>query len=97
VDDAGFNAANIGDDRAAFERRQHFLQYFPHLTQRRTEHDQVRVLDRPERIAGGMVHDAQSVAFGDAGAAADEAVHLLRQSPLFNGKTERAAQQTDAR
>jgi len=61
------------------------LQDFAHPGQRGAEHDEVGVLRRAERITGGVVHDAQLVAFGDAGAAADETVHLLRQAALFDG------------
>ena len=43
-----------------------------------------------------MVHDAQLVAFGDAGAAANEAIHFFREAALFDGQPQRAAQQTDA-
>jgi len=33
-----------------------------------------------------MVHDAQLVAFGDAGAAANEAIHFFREAALFCGE-----------
>src|SRR5207247_11388825 len=56
----------------------------------------VGVLHRAERITGGMVHDAELVAFGNAGAAPDQTIHLLRQTALFDGQSKRAAEQADA-
>ena len=71
------------------------MQDIPHLRERGAKHEEIGILHSTERIAGGMVHDAQPVAFGDAGAAAHETIHFFRQTALFDGQSQRAAQQTD--
>ena len=44
--DAGFDAAHVGHNGAAFHGRQHFQHARPHLANRRAKNDQVRVRDR---------------------------------------------------
>jgi hypothetical protein len=47
-------------------------------------------------ITGGVMDDAQLLAFADGGAAADEAFHALSQLLLLNGESKRPAQQSDS-
>jgi hypothetical protein len=56
--DAGLHAANVGDNRAAFQRRQHFQNARPHLRKRRAENDEIGIGNRREQVGRGVIHRA---------------------------------------
>ena len=71
--DIGFHAADVGDNRAAFERGQKLLDERTHLRQRRAKDDEVGVGNGGEQIGRGVIHRAGPFAIFQARRAPDEA------------------------
>ena len=94
--DAGFHAANVGDNRAAFERRQHLHDARPHLRKRRAENDEIGVGNRREQVGRGIIHRAGLLAILQTRRAADEPGDFPRQPAASGGQPDGTAEQADA-
>src|SRR6185295_6860786 len=70
--DAGLDAADVGDNGAALERREHFTDERAHLLERRAKDDQVRSGHGAAKVARGFIDGAKFFALGNAGGAPDE-------------------------
>jgi hypothetical protein len=61
-----------------------------------TEHDEVGIFGGSLGVASCVIHDAEFLAFADAGGAADQPVDRFGESALTEGEAERSAEQADA-
>ena len=94
--DPGFHAADVGDNRAAFERGQKLLRQRPHLRQRRAKDDEVGVGNGGQQIGRGVIHRTGTFAILQAGFAPNESGDFTREPAPPGGQPDGAAEQTDA-
>ena len=84
--DAGFDAADVGDNGAALQCRKHFPDARTHLRQRQAQNDEVGIPNRRQQIGGGEIHRPRPFTVFQAGATADEARGLAREFPASDGQ-----------
>src|SRR5690349_7326827 len=96
LDDAGFDAANIGDQSAMFERTSHPLGQLAHLPQRRAKYDEAGIANGFSQIGQRSINDAERFAFGDTGGPAHIANDPFGQFPLLESESKRTAQKANA-
>ena len=77
--DAGLDAANVGDNRAGFQRRQHPIGEQTHLRERRAKDDEVGFPNGGQQIGRGKIHRARLLTILQTGGAADETRGLARE------------------
>ena len=94
--DPGLHAANIGDQRTAFQCRQHLPDKQRHLREWRAENDQVRVGNRGEQVGRGIIHGTEFFALGHGFFAANKTGNFTGQTMSPHRQPKGAAQQSDA-
>jgi hypothetical protein len=90
------HAADIGDNRTAFQRRKNLLRERTHLRERRAKDDKVGVGNRGEQVGRGIIRRAGFFTVLHAGGPPDEAGDFARQPSLAHGQPDGAAEQADA-
>jgi len=84
--DAGLDAADVGDNGAALQGREHSFDDRMHLRQRQAQDDEVGIPNRRQQIGGGKIHRPRFFTVFQAGATADEARGLARELPASDGQ-----------
>src|SRR6185503_17890032 len=77
------DATHICDNRAALEMGQHLFRERAHLSDGRTEHDDVSTSDCPVEIEAHIISDACLAAIRDSRLTTDESANLPGQPTLF--------------